>query len=228
MDRRCEETRAIAAELALGVAGGEERGRALQHLAECAACRAEVAKLAEVADELLLLAPEREPPVGFESRVLGELRPAPPRRRRRRRRLALALAPVAAAAAAVAITFGIVSDDLELADHYRDTLSAANGREFGAYALREASGQPVGQVFAYEGSPSWLLMTVDRGHRSGKKGAELVMDDGRRVPIRWFYLAPDWGSCGGAVGVDLERVSVLRIVPKRGGDPLVARFGAPA
>lgn len=224
MDRRCDETRAIAAELALGIADGEERGRALQHMAECAACRAEVEKLSELADELLLLAPEREPPVGFESRVLGELRPAP--RRRRLRRLALALAPVAAAAAAAAITLGIVSEDVRLADRYRDTLSAADGREFDAYALRAASGQPAGEVFAYQGSPSWLLMTVERGHRTGWKGAELVMDDGRRVPIRWFYLRPDWGSCGGAVGVDLERVSVLRVVPKRGGEPLVARFGA--
>jgi hypothetical protein len=226
MDRRCEETRAIAAELALGVADGEERGRALQHLAECAACRAEVESLAELADELLLLAPEREPPVGFESRVLGEFRPVP--QRRRRRRIALALAPVAAAAAAAAITLGIVSDDVRLADHYRDTLSAANGKEFDAYALRAASGRSAGEVFAYQGSPSWLVMTVDRGQRAGWKGAELVMDDGRRVPIRWFYLSPEWGSCGGAVGVDLERVSVLRVVAKSGGEPLVARFNTRA
>jgi hypothetical protein len=131
---------------------------------------------------------------------------------------------VAAAAAAAAITLGIVSDDVRLADHYRDTLSAANGREFDSYTLRAASGQPTGEVFAYQGSPSWLVMNVDRGHRTGWKGAELVMDDGRRVPIRWFYLGPEWGSCGGAIGVDLERVSVLRVVAKSGGEPLVARF----
>jgi hypothetical protein len=229
MDRRCEETRELAAELALGIADGEERGRALQHLADCPECRAEVERLSDVADDLLLLAPRREAPVGFESRVLGEvLPPARPQRRRRLRRLALVLAPAAAAAAAVAVTLGVVSDDLQLADHYRDTLSAANGRDFDAYALRAASGQPVGRVFAYEGSPSWLLMTVDQGHRVGLKGAELVMDDGRRVPIRWFYMTPEWGSCGGLVRVDLGDVSVLRIVPKRGGEPLVAQFGVPA
>ncbi len=42
-DRRpCEAARALAAELALGVAEGADRGTALAHLAGCADCRAEV------------------------------------------------------------------------------------------------------------------------------------------------------------------------------------------
>ena len=39
MDPRCEETRELAAELALGIVEGEERGRALEHLADCPDCR---------------------------------------------------------------------------------------------------------------------------------------------------------------------------------------------
>ena len=65
----------MAADLALGIVEGEERGRALEHLAKCPDCRAEVEKFSEVADELLLLAPHREPPVGFESRVLERAAP---------------------------------------------------------------------------------------------------------------------------------------------------------
>src|SRR3954470_9922047 len=95
MDPRCHETREMAADLALGIVEGEERGRALQHLADCPDCRAEVEKYSELADELLLLAPHREAPVGFESRVLGELLPAP--KPKRRRRLRLLLAPAAPA-----------------------------------------------------------------------------------------------------------------------------------
>src|SRR3954467_14261846 len=87
MDARCQETRELASELALGVVEGEERGRALHHLADCPECRAEVEKFSDLADDLLLLAPHREPPVGFESRVLGELLPAPKPKRRRRLRL---------------------------------------------------------------------------------------------------------------------------------------------
>src|SRR5215216_3208072 len=146
MDPRCEETRALAAELALGIVEGEERGRALQHLAECPDCRAEVEKFSELADELLLLAPHREAPVGFESRVLNELLPAPTPRRRRR--LALVLA-------AVAITLAVVSDDLQRANHYGDVLQKANGTEFEAYSLY-SGGSTAGTVFSYQGSPDWI------------------------------------------------------------------------
>jgi hypothetical protein len=225
MDPRCEETRALAAELALGIVEGEERGRALEHLAECPDCRRRVEELAEVADEVLLLAPHAEVPVGFEERALAPLRPVHSPRRRRRFLRAL-LPAAAAAAAAVAITLAVVSDDLRLGSHYRGTLDDANGREFEAYSLEASGDQPVGQVFAYEGSPSWLFMTVEEGHRSGIESAEMVMDDGRRIPLRWFYLNPRWGSCGGEVKVDLHDVSVVRLLPKTGGGPLVARFAA--
>ena len=72
----CEHTRQLAAELALGIADGADRARALQHLGECAECRRAVEELSGVTDELLMLAPERQPPVGFESRVLARLQPA--------------------------------------------------------------------------------------------------------------------------------------------------------
>lgn len=222
MEARCEEIRELAPELALGIVDGEERGRALQHLADCPECRRRIEELAEVADELLLLAPHAEVPVGFEERALAPLRSEQaPRRRRRWLRV---LVPAAAAAAAAAITLAVVSDDLRLASDYRSTLDQANGREFGAYPLRTPGDQRVGQVFAYEGSPSWLLMIVDRAHRTNLKGAELVMDDGRRIPISWFYMTREWGSCGGVVDVDMDDVSVVRLVPNQGGEPLVAKF----
>jgi Putative zinc-finger len=220
MNPRCEETREILAELALGVADGEERGRALQHLAECPECRAELEKLSDVADELSLLAPHREVPVGFESRVLANVLPPPPPRRRRR--LRLVLAPAAAALAAVAITLAIVWNDLQTAHHYDDVLQQANGKEFESYRLY-GGGSPVGTVFSYQGSPSWLLITVDPAHRADLSGAQLVMDDGRQVPLNWFHLDPS-GSSGGGIPVDPHQVSVLRLLPGADGEPLVAHF----
>jgi hypothetical protein len=222
MDPRCEETRELAAELALGTVEGEERGRALQHLAECPDCRAEVEKFSEVADELLLLAPHREAPVGFESRVLSELLPAPQPKRRRRRRLALALAPAAAALAAVAITLGIVWNDVQTGRNYDGILEKANGKQFEAYSLY--GGQSfAGTAFSYEGAPNWLLITVDPAHRADLRSAQLVMDDGRQVPLNWFHLDPT-GSSGGGIPVDPNHVSVLRLLPGAGGEPLVAHF----
>jgi hypothetical protein len=220
MDPRCQETREMAAELALGIVEGEERGRALQHLADCPDCRAEVEKYSEVADGLLLLAPRREPPVGFESRVLDEVLPAP--KPKRRRRLALVLAPVAAAVAAVAITLGVVSDDLRTASHYRDTLKEANGTEFEAYSLYSGD-KLAGTVFSYQGSPDWIQITVDPGRRAELQSAELVMNDGRQVPLHWFHLDPT-GSSGGGIPENPHDVSFLRLGPGEGGEPLVAHF----
>jgi hypothetical protein len=220
MDPRCQETREMAADLALGIVEGEERGRALQHLAECPDCRAEVEKYSDLADELLLLAPQREAPVGFESRVLDELFPAP--KSRRRRRLTLVLAPVAAAAAAVAITLGVVSDDLQVASHYRATLKEANGTEFEAYSLYSGSSL-AGTVFSYQGSPDWVQIEVDPRHRAELSSAELVMNDGRQIPLHWFKLDPT-GSSGGGIPVNPHDVQFLRLSPGSGGEPLVAHF----
>src|SRR4051812_50075646 len=113
----CEQTRNLASELALGIADGAERAAALEHLAGCAECRRAVAELSEVTDELLLRAPEHEPPPGFESRVLAQIQPAraatpTPRRRRRPSRALLVLAP-AALTAVIATVAGLraASDD---------------------------------------------------------------------------------------------------------------------
>jgi hypothetical protein len=221
MDPRCDELRELAPELALGIVEGEERGRALEHLADCPECRRRVEELTEVADELLLLAPHKEVPVGFESRVLGRVLPSPPPRRRRRR-LALVLAPAAAALAAAAITLGIVWSDWQTGRDYNDTLQEANGRDFEAYRLY-TDGSVAGTAFSYQGDPSWLLITVDPSHRADLRGAQLVMDDGRQVPLNWFHLDPS-GSSGGGIPVDPHHVVVLRLLPGAGGDPLVAHF----
>jgi hypothetical protein len=217
---RCEETRELAAELALGVVEGEERGRALEHLADCPECRSRVEELSEVADQLLLLAPHREPPVGFESRVLGPLRPTPKQRRWRWR---VALAPAAAAVAAAAIVLAIVAPDLRLASHYRQTLDQADGKEFESYALRDASDTHVGTVFSYEGSPSWVHIDVDPARRTALTTAELVTDNGTQVPLRWFHLDSAGGS-GGSIPLDPHHVSVLRLSGGPGTQPLVAKF----
>jgi hypothetical protein len=220
MNPNCERTRELAPELALGIVEGEERGRALEHLADCPECRRRVEELAQVADGLLLLAPHREPGAGFESRVLGELLPKP--ERRRRRRLRLVLAPAATALAAAAIVLAIVAPDLRLASHYRHTLDQANGKEFESYALR-AGDTHVGTVFSYEGSPSWVHIDIDPGHRAGVTGAALVTDDGSQIPLHWFHLDPAGGS-GGSIPIDPKQVSVLRLSGAPGTPPLVARF----
>jgi hypothetical protein len=69
-------------ELAIGVAVGDERAQILGHLARCAPCRGVLDSASAAADALLLVAPEREPPPGFETRVLSGLPGATPREAR--------------------------------------------------------------------------------------------------------------------------------------------------
>jgi hypothetical protein len=223
----CEHTRQLAAELALGIADGAERAEALRHLAECAECRRTVEELSTIADELVMLAPEREPPAGFESRVLARMRPPTAARTKRWRRV---LAPVAAAGvaavASVAIVFGATSDDRRLAAHYRATLAVAHGSDFEAARLQAPGHVRAGVVYGYRGAPSWIFVAVYRSYRSTAYTLELTMTSGRRVALPSFRLDPRTGSAGRTIPVDLRHVSSVRLIGAGDGDVLEASLAS--
>jgi predicted anti-sigma-YlaC factor YlaD len=219
----CDELNDLAPEVALGTIEGEERAEALRHLATCGECRRLVDQLTKVADELLMLAPVQEPPVGFESRVsdaLG-LQRRPPRRRLARRLLVWLGPPLAAAAVTAAALVGVYHDDRVTAERYRTTLEQANGKYFQAEPLRDGTGAEAGVAFGYQGSPSWMLVTVDPGHRAQVATAELVTRDQRTIRLPGFELEPD-GSWGGAIPVHLYDVSAIRLLGERPGEVLEA------
>jgi len=139
-DADCHEVRGLTAEVALGVADGEDRARVLDHVVDCSECRHELEDLTALADDLVVLAPEHEPPLGFELRTVRGLQPK--RRRRRRWRIpavAFAAAALAATTATASVLF-LVRDDRRLAGEYRATLSEANGTAFRAVPLRDTAG----------------------------------------------------------------------------------------
>ena len=227
---RCEEVRELAPEIALGIADGEQRAEALRHLSGCADCRRAVEQLTQVTDELLTVAPAQEPPAGFESRVVeamglgdsGSRRPRAPRLRLRR--LALRVGPAIATAAVTAVAMiAIYHDDHQTAERYRATLAEANGQAFQAEMLTDGTGARSGVAFGYEGSPSWLLLTVDRSHRDAVTRAELQTKDGRTIPLRSLHLDAE-GSWGGAIPVKLYQVASVRLLGDRPGDVLQASF----
>lgn len=227
---RCEEVRELAPEIALGIADGEQRAEALRHLSTCATCRRAVEELSRVGDELLMVAPVQEPPAGFESRVveaMGLPERAPRRRPFRRltpRRLVARLGPALATAAVTAAALvAVYHDDHQTAQRYRETLAQAHGRYFQAEPLRDATGARAGVAFGYEGSPSWLLLTVDRGHRYSVTRAELTTKNGRTIPLRSLRLDSK-GSWGGAIPVNLYRVASIRLVGHGSGNVLQASF----
>lgn len=72
-DMSCGELAEVAAELALGVLTGRERADAVAHLDRCDNCREHVRQLMVTTEGLLGLLPQKEPPPGFETRVLDRL-----------------------------------------------------------------------------------------------------------------------------------------------------------
>jgi hypothetical protein len=95
---------------------------------------------------------------------------------------------------------GVYHDDHVTAERYRTTLQQANGKYFQAEPLRDGTGAEAG----YQGSPSWMLVAVDLGHRDQASSAELVTRDhrtirlpgsssnrtaaGRRIPVNLFNV----------------------------------------
>src|SRR5262245_56082862 len=178
-DADCTEIRGLTAEVALGVADGEDRARVLDHVVDCSECRQELEDMTALADDLVVLAPEHEPPLGFELRTVRGLQPKT-RRERRWRLPAVAFAAAALAATATAGVLFLVRDDRRLAGEYRATLSEANGTAFRAVPLADTAGAKAGTAFVYEGAPSWMLVTVDSSASPATQAA-LVTRDGRTV-----------------------------------------------
>lgn len=96
----CAEVRELAPEFVLGVLDGDARADVVGHIDHCTACRTHVTELSETADAMLLLAPEAEPPPGFERRVVARITDD---RRRSRWRTAKIVALVAAAAVILSV-----------------------------------------------------------------------------------------------------------------------------
>jgi hypothetical protein len=134
----------------------------------------------------------------------------------------------AAVLATAAVTVGgmllAFRDDRQLASDYRETLAGARGEYFDAVRLHEQSGAYAGEAFGYQGSPSWMLVTVARRYRSDPYTCELVTNDGKRIRLRAFRLDKATGSWGQTIPVDLRDVAELRVVNGESGEVLRASF----
>jgi hypothetical protein len=227
-------------ELALGSLAGKEREAALAHLETCARCSSEVEELSAAADELLHLAPEAEPPVGFEARVFerlglspasGRATPAPPGRRigRRRRarfpaaRPAWRPSPVVAAAAAVVLAAGLGglagyavhgSTPGQRAERIDDLESAPLANQ----------GRPMGTVLVYAGNPTWLFMYMDDPEGQGTLHCQVVLDDGRPITLGAFWLSDGKGAWAASVGAPAGRIRQARVVDASGRVLAVAQL----
>ena len=227
----CPEAQNLAPEVAIGIASAEDRARVLGHTAGCSACSAMLRELAGVVDDIVALVPFHEPPAGFESEVLARLaeQPAPDvraltRRGRGRWRVALiaAAALVLGAALSGALVYRIHDADRTLADRLRATLATANGQYFASAHLDDRDGRHRGVLFAYQGEPAWLFLTVSSGEWPAPLTVEAVTHDGAVRPIgRGVDLSGS--SFGTVIPVAVHDIAVVRLVDSDGGVILSAR-----
>jgi hypothetical protein len=165
-----------------------------------------------VVDELARLAPEHQPSAGFETAVLAAFGSP-----RRSRRTAVAAAGLAACLLAAALGGGLVwwrtADDRDLAEDYRATLAEADGRYLTTADVSTAVEPDAGHAFAYEGTPSWVWLTIDAAPSSGTYQVQVVTKQGRTVDVGECEIRDGEGSWGWTVRLpvsEIARVQLLR------------------
>jgi Putative zinc-finger len=210
----CAQVRELAPELALGILSGAERAEVVLHVNGCARCQAYVAELTDAADAIPQLAPEAEPPIGFESRVLRRL---DERERRTRRRWLAVAAAVAAAAIIVSITVvRIVESD--------DTTDTAVGPTVTAVA-----GAPVAVPMrggAVDASAGWafvndhhgVAISVDYGIPSGAYEVRVTPVHGATTSIGDMRVTDGRGSWTGRSAAPLRAGARIALVDASGAE----------
>lgn len=228
-ERDCKHPKQLIAEIALGIADAEQRAVALEHISKCLECGARLREATRLADGLLMLAPSEQPPPGFEERVLDELNSRSTGRGRIWPRARIAAVAAVAAVVAGAGVWLALADERDVAERYRSNLAEVQGEDFDAASLYAPGELEVGQVFGYQGSPSWTLVVIDSSAApvpTGSYRLQLVTDSGRRVPFETIAIdSAGRGSEGGAIPIDFRDVAEVRMLGPAPGDAYSARFG---
>jgi hypothetical protein len=207
----CAEFSGNLAELALGILTGRERAATLSHVESCRRCADELEQLARAADTVVSVAPEVEPPVGFESRLFTAmgLDEAPTARRHRPSRWILA-----AAAAAVALVVG-----LSIGWATGPNSSSPDRTPVGpvvASADLKDHGVAVGHVYAYGGSRPWLFMTLADSTARGRVTCRIVTTDGVTRTVGAFTIKEGYGAWGAPLPVPPSDVVTAEVVSPNG------------
>ena len=166
-------------ELALGLVDEPERGRLLAHAAGCPRCQARLDELVVLAERLLLVAPEIEPPAGFEARAverMGTGPVAPADRSGRAVRWIAAVAAVAAVAV-LALTVGLAVGRSATSEQPPAAASRTG-------VIVATSGANIGTVSLLSTPRPHILVSVAKPRPGpGVRTCELELPDGRRVVV---------------------------------------------
>jgi len=195
----CDEFDELVSELVLDLLAADERDRLLRHADSCARCRGELHSLTEVADLLPTLAPECEPPVGFESRVLAAVTPVAPHARLRGRVLLSAAAALLVAVGVGAWMGAAVTGD----DSPAAVTSIATG------TLQSTDGTDHGWVVLSGSEQQQLTMHLSQ-LTEGTYRCLLEAADGTVMQVAAWPIGPTgWGQWTVSVDARLQATRVL-------------------
>ena len=209
MSLGCPEVETLAAEVALGTVSATERASALSHLRQCPSCQRLVDELSTVADGLLLLTPEAEPSIGFESRVLAATRVSERQERKpRRRRLRFTAAAAALVVAAASVLGGVAvtrSDD-DRGAGVRSALAVS------------ANGLATCRVFAFGDEEAWVFVHLETPRDwSADYTVQVVgADEGEVRTLGQLRLQAGVATLGGSVDLPAERLRAVRVLKTSG------------
>ncbi len=219
--RRCASLQDELTELALGILDGRSRSEVLDHVGSCPRCAATLERLADAADSVLLLAPEVEPPLGFELRLAAKLQAPAEDHSPKRFRPARVLGAVAAVAAVLALLgFGLGSLVAPRAHH--NPVEAANVRS----ATLTSGGHALGQVTVSAGGPAWVFMTINKDGWSGTVKCQVVLAGGKVQTVGVFKLSGGYGAWGAPLAAPADTVRSARLVALDGTTIASARLSA--
>jgi hypothetical protein len=163
----CPDVRDVAPDFAFGILDGEVRSDVLLHLDHCTSCQRYVSELSETADAIVLLAPEAEPPPGFERRALDRI--VESSRRRRWRTTKLVAITAAAAAILSVVTVRIVDESRTPTSQVAAPVSSAK-----TVAMVGGGGQNVGKVNVVS-SPTAMTLDVNVSYGLADGDYQLVL-----------------------------------------------------
>jgi len=221
-ERGCPQYSDDLAELALGVLTGRDRARALSHVESCRRCADELEQLSRVADTVVQAAPEVEPPVGFEVRLLERMGVATVDQKPHRRFRASRLVPIGVAAAVVALGLGL---GLTLTSSPAPTVNAQHRNAAEVSANLVADGVVVGKVDAFGGSKPWMSMTLDDSPARGTVMCAVTTKDGVTQLVGSFVARKGYGAWAAPLHVDPAAIRTAEVVSPSGTVIATATLG---
>src|SRR5580704_10345982 len=208
-------------ELALGVLTGRDRVRALAHVESCPRCAEELEQLSRTADAVVQVAPEVEPPMGFETRLFERMGVSDVRRRRRITPR-WAVGALAAAAAVAALAVGL---SLAASSPTPPTQSAQPAKGVVAADLVE-HGTVVGRVATHDGPHPWVSMMLFDSSARGRVNCVVVTSDGARHQVGWFDASDEgYGAWIAPLSVKPQDVRSAEVVTPSGTVIATATLG---